>query len=259
MSDPLQIDDPCVLFALRRESAPFLRVFPIQQRFPGAPCWVRFCGPPWLTVLAVEMGVGPKRCQQALDWLLSEPELGNLPYRPKVILSAGFCGGLDERFRVGDVILATEVVDGQGLVWPATWPTDLRGGEWRPPLHRSRLLTMPRLIGDVTEKKELATRLQAGVVDMESAVIADACKKKGIPFGCLRVVSDDAHTPLSPKLVSVLSGGRASAVKLAAIVATSPGIVAQLWRLGRDTKVAARQLGLALGEVLTLTLPWTEE
>ena len=43
-TDPLLFDDPCVLFALRHESAPFVRLFPVQQRFPGAPCRARFCG-----------------------------------------------------------------------------------------------------------------------------------------------------------------------------------------------------------------------
>ena len=69
-SDPLRLDDPCILFALRRESAPFLRLFPVQQRFARAPCRARFCGPSWLTVLVLETGVGPECSRRALDWLL---------------------------------------------------------------------------------------------------------------------------------------------------------------------------------------------
>src|SRR5215813_3502979 len=92
--------DPCVLFALRREASSFLREFAPQQRFPGAPCRARFCGPSWLTVLVLETGVGRDCSRRALDWLLGGPMLDNVPYRPKVVLSAGFCGALKPGYRV---------------------------------------------------------------------------------------------------------------------------------------------------------------
>src|SRR5207244_944886 len=107
---------------MRRESAAFRREFRPQQRFPGAPCWARFCGPAWLTVLVLETGIGPARVAAAVDWLLGTPVLGNLPYRPRVVLSAGYSGALQDGYRVGDVVLATEVADLDGNRWPVTWP-----------------------------------------------------------------------------------------------------------------------------------------
>src|SRR5207249_7526675 len=80
----IAITDPCVLFALRREARSFLQEFRPQQRFPGAPCRARFCGPEWLTVLVMETGIGKNRTEQALRWLLAKPALGNVPYQPKV-------------------------------------------------------------------------------------------------------------------------------------------------------------------------------
>src|SRR5262249_14686385 len=71
----LAFEDPCVLFALARESAPFRREFRPNQRFPGAPCRARFCGPAWLPVLVVETGVGTANTERALDWLLGRPRL----------------------------------------------------------------------------------------------------------------------------------------------------------------------------------------
>src|SRR5258708_24467505 len=142
----ITFSDPCVLFALRRESQAFRREFRPHQRFPGAPCWARFCGPAWLTALVLETGLGPARMEATLDWLLGGPLLGNVPYRPKVVVSAGFSGALQEGLQVGDVILATEVADTQGNSWPATWPETLPPGQWHPPLHRGRLLTAPQLV-----------------------------------------------------------------------------------------------------------------
>ncbi len=107
----ITITDPCVLFALRREARGFLQEFRPQERFPGAPCRARFCGPEWLTVLVLETGIGQKRTEEALGWLLAKPVFVNVPYQPKVVISCGFAGALQPDLQVGDLILATEVID----------------------------------------------------------------------------------------------------------------------------------------------------
>ena len=252
----LSFDDPCILFALRRESRPFLQEFRPQQRFPGAPCWARFCGPAWLTVLALETGVGRQRIEQTMSWLLGRPVLGNVPYGPRLVLAAGFAGALRQEHKVGDVILATEVVGPDGKCWPATWPPELPAGQWRPPLHRGRVLTVERLIADPAAKRSLGQQHGALAVDMESSVVADHCARHGVPFGCVRGISDDVHTPLSPRLVSLLADGRVSALRTAGALLRAPRLAREFWRLARDTKFAAGQLSKALGELLTLTLPF---
>lgn len=255
----LLFDDPCILFAMRRESAPFLREFRVQERLPGAPCWARFCGPAWLSLLVLETGVGATRMKQAIDWVLSGPRLGNVVYRPKVILSAGFSGALEEALRVGDIIVATEVRDAAGNVWPATWPGELPGGTWRPTLRRARIVTAAKLVGTPKEKEALGQSTGAAAVDMEAAVIAQSCSRHGIPFGCVRAISDAARTPLSPRLVALLHTGRVSFGRVGLASLRSPSIIPELWRLAGATRFAAEQLGKALGELLTLTLPWAAE
>jgi hypothetical protein len=94
---------------------------------------------------------------------------------------------------------------------------------------------------------------------MESAVVARRCAAAGLPFGCLRVISDDVQTSLSPKLLGLLAGGRVSVRRLLAALLGSPGMVAELWRLARDTRFAAGRLAVALGELLTVTLPWAAD
>jgi adenosylhomocysteine nucleosidase len=252
----LAFNDPCILFALRRESKPFLQEFRPHQRFPGAPCWARFCGPPWLTVLVLETGIGEARTKAALEWVLSYPVLGNVPYRPKVVLSAGFAGALREDRQVGDVILASEVADQEGRRWPATWPGELPGGEWRPTLHRGRVVTAARLLASPSEKRMLGQQHDALAVDMETATVAGLCASRGVPFGCVRVISDDAHTQLSPQLVGLLSNGRVSPLRLLTTLLRSPGSLREFRQLAKHTQHAASQLGKALGELLTLTLPW---
>lgn len=255
----LAFHDPCILFAMRRECRSFLREFPPQQRFRGAPCWARFCGPAWLSVLTLQTGIGEARTEAALSWLLSRPVMGGVPYRPKLVLSAGFSGALREGFQVGDIILATEVATSDGRSWPATWPAELPPGEWRPRIHRGRLLSVHALITRPEEKEALGRAHQAVAVDMETAAVARACLQRDIPFGCVRVILDDLHTPLSPQLVSLVSGGQVSPLRAVTALLRSPGLAAELVRLASQSNYAAEQLGKALGELLTLTLPWAAD
>jgi nucleoside phosphorylase len=255
----LLFDDACVVFALRREARPFRREFRPQQRFAGAPCWAKFCGPAWLSVLVLESGLGAERTQRAAQWLLDGPKLGNVVYRPKVALSAGFCGALQDGLHVGDVILATEVANTEGQSWAATWPGDLPPGPWHPPLHRGRLVTVPQLAASPEQKRALGLQHGAVAVDMEAATLAELCHKKGVPFGCVRVVSDEVGMALPDRLAGLVATGRVSPWRLAWTVVRAPGSIGELWRLAKRTRLAAEQLGKALGQVLTLTLPWAAD
>jgi adenosylhomocysteine nucleosidase len=252
----LSIDDPCVVFAMRRESRPFCRDFRPHLTFRGAPRWAKFCGPAWLRVLAVESGVGSARTEQAAAWLLSGPKVGNLLYRPKMVLAAGFCGALEGSLRTGDLVLATEVIDAaSGARWPTTWPGQLPPGPWQPPLHRGPLVTVPRLAATPEQKQSLAATWGALAVDMESAALARLCQQAAVPFGCLRVVVDEANAPLSPRLVTLFSSARVSPFRLAAALISNPSLVKALRHLAKSSAHAADQLAKALGEVLTLSLP----
>jgi nucleoside phosphorylase len=253
----LRIDDPCVLFAMNRESRGLLCEFPPTQEFAGAPCRAWFCGPSWLPILVVETGIGPKATQRALDWLLSKPKFDQVPYEPKLLLFAGFAGSLVEHLHVGDLVLATEVIDLDGNRWPTTWPGELPAGTWQPPLRRGTILSSAHLIGDPENKRRLG-QTHAVAVDMESATFARMCCKRGLPFGCLRAISDDVGTALSSQLVDLLTAGRVSWRRALLALVRRPFLLKELMRLSRDTRSAADQLGKGLGELLTLTLDWLE-
>lgn len=255
----LMVDDPCIVFALERESQSFRREFRPQERFLEAPCWARFCGPAWLTVLVLHSGIGKDRMAKTGEWLLQSPVFGNLPYRPKAVLMAGYAGALQDGFKVGDIILATEIVGQSGHSWPATWPERPLEGEWRPPIQRGRILTEEKLISQPAEKRDLGKRHDAVAVDMESAVLAKLCAARGVPFGCVRVISDSVDTVLSPQLVSLMSTGRISIWRTILAVLRRPALAGELRRLAKHTRYASEQLGKGLGELLTLTLPWSEE
>lgn len=255
----LQFADPCVIFALGREARDFRREFRPHLAFPGGPCIAHFCGPAWLSVLVVETGVGSARMAASLEWLLRAPRLGGVPYRPKVVVSAGYSGALREDSQIGDVLLATDIADLAGNVWPTTWPGALPAEKWCPALHRGRLLTVAGLIATAEEKRRLGQKYQAAAVDMETAVVARLCSEHGVPFGCVRAISDNLDIDLSHQLVELVFEGRVAPGRLLAALARRPRLASQLWRLARHTRLASRNLGKALGELLTLTLPWSDE
>jgi adenosylhomocysteine nucleosidase len=184
----------------------------------------------------LETGVGADAMETALRWCLSGPCCGGVPYRPRYVLSVGFSGALQPEQRVGNLVEATEVVDSEGNCWPTlclkTFPDTTAG----------RVLTMPELVGDPREKQRLGQQYQAVAVDMESAAAARLCAQHNIPFACLRVISDDWETALSPHLTDLLRQGRVSISRLAARVLRHPKLIGELWRLAAQTRLAARRL-----------------
>ncbi len=241
---PILPDDPCILFALRRERAPFCRAYRPRRRFPDAPCWARFCRQDSRHCLVVETGVGQANVGRTLDWLLASPIIDGAAYRPRFILFAGFAGALTDGRHVGDVLRADEICDLHGHAWPTTW---LDGARTRP---CGRLLTTDHLVATPDEKRQLGAQYHAVAVEMESALFAARCTAAGIPFGCIRVISDAVTTALSPALLSFLADGRVSFWRLLTTLLRHPGLLSELLRLARDTKQASEQLGWALEELL---------
>lgn len=243
-------NDPCVLFALVRERTPFLRGFPTREILSRTPEFHQLVRPDGLSVRCLLTGVGETRMRAAMERLVGGPVVGQAPYRPQLVLSAGFSGALDGRLRVGDLVLATEVVHEAG----GRWPTSPLPECTALACTHGIFLTSARFVTVPEEKHALAQRHGALAVDMESAVAAELCQQHDIPFACLRVISDDVHTPLTPDLEKIVDNGRISLWLLAKKLIRSPSLAVELLRLGRQTRHAANRLGEALTTLLN-TMP----
>src|SRR5262249_39815846 len=189
----------CLLFALRRESAPFLRRF-LKRRIRNAPT------PAWEldNLLVVETGMGVERSLAAMRWIVEH-------HAPEVVISAGFAGALEDGWRVGDVLVAREVIDTQARTWAAS------------PDGHGRLLTVQRMVGDPEEKRRLGQQHQAAAVDMESAAVAQFCSERGLSFLSVRAISDDVAARLSPELLRLLGGSTVALMPLLAALFRRPG------------------------------------
>jgi adenosylhomocysteine nucleosidase len=158
-------------------------------------------------------GIGRKRARQATEQLLRTS-------RPALVIAAGFCGALVPSLRVGDIVTSP------------------------------RIITVDYLVTDPAEKRRLGEAHDA--VDMESAAVAAVCTTHGVAFRAVRAVSDTVDTVLSPELVRLLSGGNVSVWRASLALVRRPALLAEFLRLGRDTKLAARNLAEALRAVLTV-------
>lgn len=240
-------DEPCILFALERERRPFTRRFVSEKILFRRPDLRRVAALDGRGAYSLLTGVGDYRMRDALTWLLNGPRIDDEIYRPRLLISAGFSGALHDDLRVGDLVLGTEVVAESGERWPTT---ATQPGLQQVHCRNGALLTVGRFVTRPDEKRALAGRHGALAVDMESAVVAEMCQRQGVPFCCLRVISDDVHAPLSHHLDRIVVNGRVSPWALFKAVARSPRIIGDLWRLGKHTRLAADHLATALATLI---------
>ena len=111
------------------------------------------------------------------------------------------------------------------------------------------LATSPK-VADETEKRRLASTYSAALVDMEAAAIARLAKMRGIPFYCLKGISD----PLSAKLPDfnpfIDAGGRFHTARFALSALVKPWYWPALLRMGENSKKASQSIAESLLEFL---------
>jgi nucleoside phosphorylase len=180
--------------------------------------------------------------EQALTWLLDQPNF------PKLIISAGFSGALCAGLNIADIIVATDVIDEGGGSWPAPWPEQIA----RDTFQRGKILTVSGTVAQPHEKLALGQKHDAIAVDMETAIVARICSERGIPFGCVRAISDDVYTPLSADVDYVIVNGRVSGWRLLWRLLCRPRFAAELWRLAKHTRLAADRLAVALCQLINV-------
>ena len=93
------------------------------------------------------------------------------------MISTGYCGALDPELRVGDIVVSDDT----------QLDTLERAGA------RGRLLTRDRIAVTAAEKRALREETGAIAVDMEASAVKDRAEALGIPYACIRVVSDTAE------------------------------------------------------------------
>ena len=153
----------------------------------------------------------------------------------KAIISTGYCGALDPKLRVGDIVVSDD--------------TNLALAR---PCARGRVITRDRVAVTAAEKRALREETGAIAVDMEAAAVRSRAEALGVPYACIRVVSDTAEEDM-PLDFNRYRGadGRFSRGRIALAAMARPfSVMPALLEFDRQCQRASMALGEALGDLL---------
>ncbi|MDQ1474386.1 MAG: adenosylhomocysteine nucleosidase [Bryobacterales bacterium] len=161
--------------------------------------------------------------------------------RPSAVYNIGFCGALTATLGIGDVFVATDVLSG-GSRYPVGTPARSEGCS-------GTLISVARIAQTAAEKKKLS-QTGAMVVEMEAAGVARASEELGVPFYCVRAVSDLFLEDFANDFNEFLMfDGRFDVLRLIIGAFHSPvARFGELIRLSRRTALASKNLGEFLAD-----------
>src|SRR5258705_1469326 len=175
-------------------------------------------------------GIGPEAARRATEAIIQE-------FQPSHVLSVGFVGALDPGLRVGEVFERRTVISaGDGA------RTDTGSG-------RGTLVSFDAVAGP-EQKEKLRIAYGASAVDMEAASVAQGAEVRGVHFGALKVVSDEAAFAMPPVHGFVAADGRFRTASFALHVTVRPWLWRRTFVLARNSTRARRVLCAALEQYL---------
>lgn len=187
-------------------------------------------------VTFVITGMGPAAARRGTEALVTG-------HQPQWVISAGFSGGLREELKFGDIVLGTRIVDGDGRVVDLDLRIDPQSAR-QPRLHVGGLFMSDCIVCKTDHKRALGERHDALAVDMESHVVAEACKRYNVPVLAIRIVSDDAEHELPQfldRLAQTDSTSRKAGVVVGALV-KKPGHFKTLLKMREDSLTLSDRL-----------------
>jgi adenosylhomocysteine nucleosidase len=178
-------------------------------------------------VVATRTGIGPARAEEVTEQLLRETPVDRL-------IVAGIAGGLAPASAVGDLVVPEAVVDdatGERFSATPTGGVAVRGviRTGGPDDYGLTDDDVGRLVGEGFT-----------ALDMETAAVARACGRHGVPWLAFRAVSDMAgDTSLGPVVMTFVDpDGSPRAGTAIRFLLTHPRRIPDIVRLGRDARAA---------------------
>jgi len=136
-------------------------------------------------LLLVANGAGAARAAAAVDRAAAA-------WRPDAIVSTGYCGALEETLEVASILVGIDVTGAEGR-FPARQPAAAT------PHRRGVVVTIDHIAQSAAEKRSLR-KAGSSVVDMEAASVAARSAALGVPFFCVKAVTDLAGEDMANDL-----------------------------------------------------------
>lgn len=187
-------------------------------------------------------GAGPRLSVQAVEVALRALAAADLSAsKLESVVSTGFCGGLDPTLCANQIVVANEVLDlatGQRFACAPISAEPAAGA-----FVSGAIATQDRVANDAAEKGRLQS-YGAVAVDMEAAAVAAHVNRAGLPFSCIKAISDCAGESFGFDLNRMRSQeGRIARGKLGIYALKHPNVIPELMRLKRRARLAAQVLG----------------
>jgi adenosylhomocysteine nucleosidase len=157
-----------------------------------------------------------------------------------LVISIGWAGALTDNIAAGSAHNCAGVIDartgerfhcdaGAGSVWLATSPR----------------------VADEPEKRRLAATYKASLVDMEAAAVARLAAMRGIPFYCLKGVSDPLNAKLPDFNRFIDPNGQFETSKFVLFALVRPWMWPALVKMGENSRKASQSIAERLHELLS--------
>jgi adenosylhomocysteine nucleosidase len=158
------------------------------------------------------------------------------------IISMGICGALSPSLKVGDCIVATDIVTDRGtFITHRPWTKELLARI--PAAQPAALAGADTILADRAAKERMHRETGAAAVDMESHIAARVAQERGLPFAAFRVVSDSSKQGLPPAaLVAMARNGSVDACAVLRSLIANPSQIPALMRTAWEAEKAFRIL-----------------
>ncbi|MGD0383495.1 MAG: hypothetical protein ABSA77_08250 [Thermoguttaceae bacterium] len=263
---------PChfgIVFALGIESGCFEDLLAGAVRIRGSGFFIKEGGLKGRRVAIIRSGAGLINAARAAEAIIDG-------HHPKIVVSAGFAGGLNPSLKRHDILILDTVIDPSGqqiIIGQSPTPPDILNNTktldistegripqcpldytklaW-PGLHFGKLLSADHVVREPAEKQALHQQYQALAVDMETFAVAEVCRRRGVPFCAVRIIHDSAADVLPPDVERLLRQ-KTEAARLGAALAAiwrRPGSVKDLWALKEKSLVDSAQLAKFIARLI---------
>jgi len=212
-----------IVAAIEREVWPLVKNWSVSRREHDGR-WFKFFDKDAMVLVCG--GMGAEAARRAAEAIISL-------YRPEVVISAGFAGGLDPALQVGYILTPRHVIDANDGS-----RTDSGFGDG--------VLISFGEIADLEQKAKLGRTYGAQALDMEAAAVARSAEVHGVKFLACKVISDASGSSLPPIGRFIGSNGKFHALKFLAHIAVRPWLWSGVQRLASDSAMAAGKLCQAL-------------
>ena len=205
-------------------------------------------------VIIVQTGMGAKNTEAALKYVAKD-------YSPDFLLSAGFGGALYEGASAGDIVCGRRV-----FLIPENIPDGSSPDRRKLPseevpdvasvisrlsdkvsIREGCILTIEKHMDKPTIRKVLPRKLSFPVCDMETYFLARLAREMGLPFLCLRAITDRFDEEIPRELLGVTDeSGRYRLSRAIRLILGKPQIISNIFRIGMNARIASINLSRAV-------------